>query len=76
MEKFYGKDFLRRTDVAYRDDRLSEWLKMLNDYSVTEPPLGRHLLFAHFLFRDAAQFLAAVGGPAEMSESVALNNPL
>jgi len=62
MEKFYGKDFLRRTDVAYRDDRLSEWLKMLNDYSVTEPPLGRHLLFAHFLFRDAAQFLAAVGG--------------
>jgi hypothetical protein len=62
MEKFYGKDFLKRTDAAYRDDRLSEWLKMLNDYSATEPPLGRHLLFAHFLFRDAAQFLAAIGG--------------
>lgn len=61
MEEFYGKAFLRRTDTAYRDDRLSEWLKMLNDYSVTEPPLGRHLLFAHFLFRDAAQFLATIG---------------
>lgn len=53
MEKFYGKTFLSRADAAYRDDRLSEWLKMLNDSCVTEPPLGRHLLFAHFLFRDA-----------------------
>jgi len=61
MEEFYGKAFLKRTDTAYRDDRLSEWLKMLNNYSVTEPPLGRHLLFAHFLFRDAAQFLATIG---------------
>ena len=61
MEKFYGKAFLSRTDAAYRDDRLSEWLKMLNDSCVTEPPLGRHLLFAHFLFREAPQFLATIG---------------
>lgn len=60
MEKFYGKAFLSRTDAAYREDRLSEWLKMLSDYSATEPPLGRHLLFAHFLFRDAPHFLATI----------------
>lgn len=76
MEKFYGKDFLRRTDVAYRNDRLSEWLKMLNDYSVTEPPLGRHLLFAHFLFRDAAQFLAAVGGTGGNEQSGSIEQPV
>lgn len=76
MEKFYGKDFLRRADVAYREDRLSEWLKMLNDYSVTEPPLGRHLLFAHFLFRDAAQFLATVGGIAGNERVGSIEKPV
>lgn len=76
MEKFCGKDFLRRTDVAYRDDRLSEWSKMLNDYSVTEPPLGRHLLFAHFLFRDAAQFLAAVGGTGGNEQTGNIERPI
>ena len=76
MEKFYGKDFLRRTDAAYRDDRLSEWLKMLNDYSVTEPPLGRHLLFAHFLFRDAAQFLAAIGATGGNERTSSIERPV
>lgn len=76
MEKFYGKDFLRRTDAAYRDDRLSEWLKMLNDYSVMEPPLGRHLLFAHFLFRDAAQFLAAINAPRGNKQMAGIEKPV
>jgi hypothetical protein len=39
---------------------LSEWLKMLNESSIAEPPLGRHLLFAYFLFRDAGRFLASL----------------
>lgn len=60
MEHFYGKGFLGRADTAYRDDRMSEWLKMLSESSIIEPPLGRHLLFAHFLFRDATQLLDAL----------------
>jgi hypothetical protein len=65
MEHFYGKAFLSRVDTAYREERISEWLKMLHESSITEPPLGRHLLFAHFLFRDAAQFLDAVAAREE-----------
>lgn len=75
MEKFYGKIFLSRTDAAYREDRLSEWLKMLNDYSVTEPPLGRHLLFAHFLFRDATQFLATIGSTSGNERTAGTGQP-
>lgn len=75
MEKFYGKDFLSRTDAAYRDDRLSEWLKMLNESCVTEPPLGRHLLFAHFLFRDATQFLATIGATNGNDRTAGLEQP-
>jgi hypothetical protein len=60
IEKFYGRAFLSRVDAAYREERLSDWFKMLSDSSVTEPPLGRHLLFAHFLFREAAQFWASL----------------
>lgn len=75
MEKFYGKAFLRRTDAAYREDRLSEWLKMLNDSSVTEPPLGRHLLFAHFLFRDATQFLSSIGSSSGNERTTGTERP-
>jgi len=75
MEKFYGKAFLSRTDAAYREDRLSEWLKMLNDSCVTEPPLGRHLLFAHFLFRDAPQFLAAIGSSSVNERTAGIEQP-
>jgi len=60
IEAFYGQTFLSSTDAAYRHDRLSEWLKMLNESSIAEPPLGRHLLLAHFLFRDASRFLASL----------------
>jgi hypothetical protein len=75
MEKFYGKAFLSRTDAAYREDRLSEWLKMLSDYSATEPPLGRHLLFAHFLFRDAPQFLATIGAISGNEQAAGTGQP-
>lgn len=75
MEKFYGKAFLSRTDTAYREDRLSEWLKMLNDSCVTEPPLGRHLLFAHFLFRNAAQFLASISATSGNERTVGIEQP-
>lgn len=75
IEKFYGKAFLSRTDAAYRDDRLSEWLKMLNDSCVTEPPLGRHLLFAHFLFRDATQFLATISATSGNERTASIEQP-
>lgn len=75
MEKFYGKAFLSRTDAAYRGERLSEWLKMLNDSCVTEPPLGRHLLFAHFLFRDAPLFLATISSTSGNDRTAGTEQP-
>lgn len=60
MEKFYGKAFLSRADIAYRHQRLACWFRMLGNTTAAEPPLGRHLIFAYFLFREAADFRAAL----------------
>jgi hypothetical protein len=56
IEQFYGADFVGEVDPAYREQKLSGWFMLINEKSAPEVPLGRHLLFAHFLFRKAAQF--------------------
>lgn len=56
MEKFYGKAFLSRADAAYRHQKLACWFRMLGSTTAHEPPLGRHLLLAYFLFREAVYF--------------------
>lgn len=68
MEKFYGKEFLSRADVAYRRQRLACWFRMLGNTTAAEPPLGRHLLFAYFLFRKAVDFRAALDSLANENQ--------
>lgn len=60
MEKFYGKEFLSRADAAYRHQKLACWFRMLGSTTAPEPPLGRHLLLAYFLFREAVHFRVAL----------------
>ncbi|MCC7703519.1 TniQ family protein [Janthinobacterium sp. GW460P] len=56
IEKFYGAIFLSSIDSAYKKKRLTGWFNLINERYVTEVPLSRHLLVAHFLFRDAESF--------------------
>lgn len=68
IEEFYGAAFLSGVDYAYKKRRLTGWFNLLNERYVTEVPLSRHLLFAHFLFRDAGQF---AHGVVQISATVA-----
>jgi hypothetical protein len=65
IEKFYGADFLSRVDPAYKEKRLSGWFTLINDRYVSECPLSRHLLFAHFLFRKSKVFWPGILQTAE-----------
>lgn len=56
IEKYYGAKFLSEIDSAYKKGRLTGWFNLINERYVTEVPLSRHLLVAHFLFKDAKLF--------------------
>lgn len=56
FEQFYGADFIAKVDRAYRAQRMSGWFNFISTQYSSEIPLGRHLLFAHFLFRKANLF--------------------
>lgn len=58
LEEFFGADQLARMDHAYRTGKISGWFHLLTPRSSNETPMNRHLIFAFFLFRDAATFLA------------------
>lgn len=73
IEKFYGKEFLAKVDPAYREGRLSGWFNLIHDKFVSEVPLSRHLLFAHFLFRTADQFWPRILEPV-ISPLAAIQN--
>lgn len=60
IEESYDQEQLKKMDFAHRKGRLSGWLNLLSATSAQEAPLGRHLLFAHFLFREAKLFLNSV----------------
>jgi hypothetical protein len=57
VEIFFGRELLATIDSAYRLDRISGWLKVLESSAFTEAPLHRHLLFAYFLFREPNLFM-------------------
>lgn len=56
FEQFYGSDLIAKVDRAYREQRMSGWFNLVNEQYSPEIPLGRHLLFAHFLFRKTNLF--------------------
>lgn len=75
IEESYDREQLHRMDFAYRKGRLSGWLNILCETSVQEAPLGRHLLFAHYLFREAKLFLNSVRFvQGETLDSLSLGN--
>ncbi|HJV74891.1 MAG TPA: TniQ family protein [Noviherbaspirillum sp.] len=63
IEQYYGRESLSKVDDAYQKNRLTGWFNLINVRFTSEVPLGRHLLFAHFLFRDAGAFWRAVLHP-------------
>lgn len=63
IEHYYGENLLEKADSAYQKKRLSGWFNLTQDRYTSEVPLGRHLLFAHFLFRDEDQFWQTVLHP-------------
>ena len=60
IEENYDLDQLKKMDFAYRKGRVNGWLNFYSAATVQEVPLGRHLLVAHFLFREAKLFLDAI----------------
>ncbi len=60
IQESYGQEQLRKMDSAYRNGRMGGWLHLLHVSSVTEVPLGRHLLLTHFLYREANLFFNTV----------------
>jgi len=60
IQECYGQEQLRKIDTAYRNRRTGGWLHLLHISSVTEVPLGRHLLLTHFLYREANLFFNTV----------------
>lgn len=77
ITEHYDKEQLGKMDFAYRKGRLGGWLNILNANSVVEVPLGRHLLIAHFLFREHGLFLNMVrlDGKREPARSRPLKVP-
>ena len=60
IQESYDQEHLQKIDCSYRNGHLGSWLHLLHSTSVREVPLGRHLLFTHFLFREAKHFLNSV----------------
>lgn len=60
IEVFFGAEFLSKVDPSYSAGKISGWFHVLQASLTIEAPLYRHLLFAFFLFRDAATFLASI----------------
>lgn len=59
IEEHFGRDFLARIEVAYRKGRITPWFTLVSEYSIFDAHIGRHLLLAHFLFRQADKFWKA-----------------
>lgn len=59
LEAYFGKELLAKIDLAYRSVRSQHWLRMLSRTAAFDVPVTRHLLIAHFLFREATVFLRA-----------------
>lgn len=60
IQESYGQEQLRKMDSAYRNGRTGGWLHLLHASSVSEVPLGRHLILTHFLYREANLFFNTV----------------
>lgn len=69
LEAFFGMSLLSRIDPAYRQRKTSGWFGVLHSSQSVETPLHRHLLFAFFLFREAALFLKLTQEFAEATKN-------
>lgn len=58
LEDHIGKKLLADMDWAYSKGRMSGWFHLLSPSLSAETPLTRHLVFAHFLFREAGAFIS------------------
>jgi hypothetical protein len=58
LEEHVGKSLLAGMDWAYRKGQTDGWLNMLSAASAAETPLHRHLILAHFLFRESGAFIS------------------
>lgn len=58
LEEHIGADLLANIDRAYRNGTTSGWFHVLAGSLTVEAPLSRHLLLAHFLFRESGAFIA------------------
>lgn len=58
LEEHIGKDLLANIDRAYGNGRTSGWFHVLAGSLTVETPLTRHLILAHFLFRESGAFIA------------------
>lgn len=60
LNEHFGSNFLAQNDLALRKSQRTPWVRLTSESSVFDAPIGRHLLFAHFLFGQADRFWEAV----------------
>lgn len=64
VEEHYGRTLLGEMDRAYQKGRTAGWFHMLARSQPTEAPVSRHLILAHFLFREPEAFVSQLQAAA------------